>query len=119
MLPNINPKIFSLSAVAVGYILLDDMTANEQNAVGNWLMLVAQVLSTNAFYRAVMQERGLEPNDSTETGRNNADTFPNGNSNSNSNGNSNQSGDRESTILMMQKMIYALQREVDEIKRNM
>lgn len=111
MLPNINPKIFSLSAVAVGYILLDDMTANEQNAVGNWLMLVAQVLSTNAFYRAVMQERGLEPNDSTETGRNNADTFPNGNSN--------QSGDRESTILMMQKMIYALQREVDEIKRNM
>ena len=117
MLPNINPKIFSLSAVAVGYILLDDMTAHEQNAVGNWLMLVAQVLSTNAFYRAVMQERGLEPNDSTETGRNNADTFPNGNSNSDDN--SNQSGDRESTILMMQKMIYALQREVDEIKRNM
>ena len=75
MLPNIPPKLFSLSAVVVGYILIDDMTANEQNAVGNWLMLVAQVLSTNAFYRAVMQERGLEPVGSTETGRNNADTF--------------------------------------------
>ena len=60
MLPNIPPKLFSLSAVVVGYILIDDLTANEQNAIGNWLMLAAQVLSTNAFYRAVMQERGLE-----------------------------------------------------------
>lgn len=60
MIPNMSPKIFSLSAVVVGYILIDDMTANEQNAVGNWLMLVAQVLCTNAFYRQVMQERGIE-----------------------------------------------------------
>ena len=71
MLPNIPPKLFSLSAIVVGYILIDDMTANEQNALGNWLMLVAQVLSTNAFYRNVMQERGLEPRESTESEKNN------------------------------------------------
>ena len=59
LIPNIPPKLFSLSAVAVGYLLIDDMTANEQNAVGNWLMLVAQVVSTNAFYKQVMQERNL------------------------------------------------------------
>ena len=41
---NISPKISSLSAVAVGYLLLDDLSASEQNALGNWLMLVAQVL---------------------------------------------------------------------------
>ena len=61
LIPNVDPKLFSLSAVIVGYLLIDDLTANEQNALGNWLMLVAQVISTNAFYRQVMQERGLEP----------------------------------------------------------
>ena len=111
MLPNVPPKLFSLSAVVVGYILIDDMTANEQNAVGNWLMLVAQVLSTNAFYRAVMQERGLEPKGSTETGRNNADTFSGSNS-------SNDTTDNE-TVVMLEKMVRAMQTEIDNIKRNM
>ena len=64
-LPNINPKLFSLSAVIVGYLLIDDMTANEQNALGNWLMLTAQVISTNAFYRQVLEEREIN-NDMTK-----------------------------------------------------
>lgn len=116
MLPNIPPKLFSLSAVVVGYILIDDMTANEQNAVGNWLMLVAQVLSTNAFYRAVMQERGLEPVDSTETGRNNADTFAGVNGQSADNVNTSRSNDNEEIIAMLEKMVKALQMEIDNIK---
>ena len=111
MLPNVPPKLFSLSAVVVGYILIDDMTANEQNAVGNWLMLVAQVLSTNAFYRAVMKERGLEPKGSTETGRNNADTF--------SGSSSNSSPSDNETVVMLEKMVRAMQTEIDNIKRNM
>ena len=74
MIPNIPPKLFSLSAIAVGYLLIDESTATEQNALGNWLMLVAQVLSTNAYYKALMQERGREP---VETGKNNAYTFSN------------------------------------------
>ena len=89
MLPNIPPKLFSLSAVVVGYILIDDMTANEQNAIGNWLMLVAQILCTNAFYKQVMQERGFD----------------------------NNKNDSEQTIAMMQKMMDALQKEIDEIKK--
>ena len=60
MLPNIEPNIFSLSAVIVGYLLIDDLTANEQNALGNWLMLVAQVLCTNAFYKQVLSERKIK-----------------------------------------------------------
>ena len=75
MLPNIPPKLFSLSAVAIGYLLIDDSTANEQNALGNWLMLVAQVLSTNAYYKALMQERGLDSENLTETGKNNSYSF--------------------------------------------
>lgn len=125
MLPNIPPKVFSLSAVVVGYILIDDMTANEQNAVSNWLMLVAQVLATNAFYRAVMQERGLEPRESTETGRNNADTFANSASgqmsdvdNNHNNTQNNESGNEE-TLAMLEKMVRAMQTEIDNIKRNL
>lgn len=117
MLPNIPPKLFSLSAVAIGYILIDDTTANEQNALGNWLMLVAQVLSTNAFYRAVMQERGLEPRESTETGRNNSYTF---NQNSNLNNSNNSSRDEcDDTIVMLEKMVKALEKEIENIKKNM
>ena len=46
----------SLNAVAVGYLLLDDLSASEQNALGNWLMLVAQVLSTNAYFKQLQSE---------------------------------------------------------------
>ncbi len=47
---NIPPKVSSFSAVTVGYLLIGDLSANEQNALGNWLMLVAQVLCTNAYF---------------------------------------------------------------------
>lgn len=57
LIPNVSPKAFSFSAVVVGYLLIDDLTANEQNALGNWLMLTAQVLCTNAYYKQVQQER--------------------------------------------------------------
>lgn len=121
MLPNIPPKLFSLSAVVIGYILIDDMTANEQNAVSNWLMLVAQVLATNAFYRAVMQERGLEPVGSTETGRNNADTFAGSNGQSAGNVNTDQDhdNDKDETLEMLEKMVRAMQIEIDHIKNNL
>ena len=89
LIPNIPPKLFSLSAVTVGYLLIDDTTANEQNALGKWLMLVAQNLCTNAFYKQVMQERGFD----------------------------NNKNDSEQTIAMMQKMMDALQKEIDEIKK--
>lgn len=57
LIPDVPAKLFTLSAIAFGYILIDDLTANEQNALGNWLMLTAQVLCTNAFYKQVEQER--------------------------------------------------------------
>ena len=57
IVPDIPPKAWSFSAVIVGYLLIDDLTANEQNALGNWLMLTAQVLCTNAYYKQVQSER--------------------------------------------------------------
>ena len=57
LIPDVPAKLFTLSAIAFGYILIDDLTANEQNALGNWLMLTAQVLCTNALYKQLEQER--------------------------------------------------------------
>ena len=101
MIPNIPPKLFSFSAIAVGYLLIDDATAREQNALGNWLMLVAQVLSTNAFYRQVMQERGLEEEKTTESGKKR----------------NNKTRNNEETIIMIEKMIKALEKELEELKK--
>ena len=129
MLPNIPPKLFSGSAVLVGYLLMDDATAEEQNALGNWLMLVAQVLSTNAFYKALLTSRGRD----TETGRNNANTVPlssqrnyqnrrynqnNRQNRGNSYSNTNQD-DTEETLIMLQKMVKAIQTEIDQIKKDL
>lgn len=94
MLPNIPPKLFTLSAVAVGYILLDDATAKEQNALGNWLMLVAQLLCTNAFYRQVREERGLEEKQKK----------------------SNKKQEKEETIEMLEKLQKAINKELINLK---
>ena len=97
IIPNISPKAFSFSAVVVGYLLIDDLTANEQNALGNWLMLTAQVLCTNAFYKQVQMERG---NVTENTNKNKSENYT-----------------TDETIDMLEKMIRALQSEVDELKK--
>src|SRR5574344_1877343 len=90
LIPDIPPILFTLSAIAVGYILIDDLTANEQNALGNWLMLTAQVLCTNAFYKQVQNER-LTKNVSNLNAE-------------------------ESIIIIMKKMINALKKEIDDLE---
>lgn len=90
-LPNMPAKAFSLSAIIVGYLLIDDLTANEQNALGNWLMLTAQVLCTNAFYKQVQAERREE--------------------------NINNNMTTEDTINIMEKMMWAMQEELNALKQ--
>lgn len=100
-----SPKAFSFSAVIVGYLLIDDLTANEQNALGNWLMLVAQVISTNAFYKQVMAERGLD----------NSDAIKSRNAMNNQNSKSNSNIDE---VAILEKMVKVLQKEIDDLKNN-
>ena len=89
LIPNVSPKTFTASAIIVGYLLIDDLTANEQNALGNWLMLTAQVLCTNAFYKQVQQERETR-------GENN----------------------KKTEIEMLQKMVNAIEKELNNLKSN-
>lgn len=86
-IPDVSAKTFTISAMVIGYLLIDDTTAEEQNALGNWLMLVAQVLCTNGFYKQLQNSK-----------QNSA--YPT----------------NEETIIMMQKMINALTKEVNDLK---
>lgn len=100
LVPNVSPKAFSASAVIVGYLLIDDMTANEQNALGNWLMLVAQVLSTNAFYKQVQDER--RDNRATRNGTTHQEN----------------SGFKDE-VQILEKMVVALNQEIENLKASM
>ncbi len=98
-IPNIPPKLFSFSAVIVGYLLIDNSTANEQNALGNWLMLTAQTLCTNAYYLQVQNERK-------------------GINSTNNNVRENDYTD-EHTVEMLEKIVNALNIEIQNIKKSM
>lgn len=93
LIPDVSPKTFTFSAVIIGYLLIDDLTANEQNALGNWLMLVAQILCTNAYYKQVQTERVGGTNANQDTPSTNE------------------------TIYMMEKMMCAMQKEIEELKK--
>ena len=57
LVPNINAKTFTLSAIIIGYILIDNATPAEQNSLGNWFMLIGQVLCTNSAQQQVINNR--------------------------------------------------------------
>lgn len=87
VMPNkISPKLYTLSAVGIGFFLMDETSSNEQNALGNWLMLIAQVLCTNAYFLQLKNER--ENTDISDS----------------------------DTIAMMKKMIDAINKELENIK---
>lgn len=53
----LNPKNYTLTALIIGYALLGDYTANEQNAIGNWLMTISQILECNSAIQQAIEER--------------------------------------------------------------
>ncbi len=55
--PNTNPHIFTLIAVAVGYACVGDYNANEQNSIGNWLIMVGQYVLTHAAQQQLIESR--------------------------------------------------------------
>lgn len=54
ILSNINASTFTLSAISIGYLLTDGLSPSEQNSIGNWFMLIGQVLCTNAAQQQVL-----------------------------------------------------------------
>ena len=44
-------RLLTISAFTIGYVMIDQLTATEQNAVGNFFMLIGQTLSTNSSFK--------------------------------------------------------------------
>lgn len=55
--PNIDASTFTISAFLIGYLLIDDLDPAEQNSIGNWFMMVGQVLCTNSAQQQVLNNR--------------------------------------------------------------
>lgn len=56
------PRSFTLVAILFGFILIDDLTAAEQNALGNFIILIGQVLETNSAQQQLVQNRSSNIN---------------------------------------------------------
>lgn len=48
-------KTLVLLGVIIAYVMMDDLNANEQNALGNFLMLIGQALEANATIMQAQQ----------------------------------------------------------------
>lgn len=59
--PNTDPHLFAVLAVTVGFACVGDYNANEQNSIGNWLILVGQYILTHAAQQTLIEAR-LENN---------------------------------------------------------
>lgn len=101
LIPNTNSKTFTLSAIIIGYILIDDLTPAEQNSLGNWFMLIGQVLSTNSAQQQVINNRTNQSNSSNQHIINS---------------NINQNSQTNNEIEMMQKAINVIQKEINNLK---
>ncbi len=54
---NIDASTFTISAFLIGYLLLDDLDPAEQNSIGNWFMMIGQVLCTNSAQQQVLNNK--------------------------------------------------------------
>lgn len=108
IIPNIDAKTYSLSAIIVGYLLIDNSTPAEQNALGGWFMLVGQLLSTNAAQQQLLNNRTKTSNPENRHIIND--------DNLNKNSNNTYQSDIEEQIAMMQKVIKAIQKEICNLK---
>lgn len=53
----LNPRTYTLSAIILGYLMIGDYTANEQNAIGNWFMTIGQILESNSAIQQAIEDR--------------------------------------------------------------
>lgn len=97
LVPNISAPVYTLSAITVGLILLDDTTPAEQNSLGNWFMLVGQVLCSNAAQQQVLNNRSGQSDSSNEHIVNN----------------------NPDQINMLKKAVGAMNSEIDNLKNNL
>lgn len=105
--PNIPAPIFDLSAIIIGFLLIDESTPAEQNSIGNWFMLIGQVLCTNSAQQQVINNRTKKSNTSNQHVIN--DTFGSDFANR---------SDTNAQIQMIERIVKAMEQELSNLKNN-
>ena len=54
---NTNPRYSTIFAFILGLVLIDDLSTSEQNMLGEWIMLIAQTIVTNANGQYIIESR--------------------------------------------------------------
>ena len=106
--PNIPAPIFDLSAIIIGFLLIDESTPAEQNSIGNWFMLIGQVLCTNSAQQQVINNRSNKSNTSNQHVIN--DTFGSDFANR---------SDTNAQIQMIERIVKAMEQELNNLKNNL
>ncbi len=106
LVPSTPAGEFTLSAIIVGYILLNKSTPAEQNSLGNWFMLVGQVLCTNSAQQQVLNNRNKTSNQTNQHIIN--DTL----------GRDYQNSSEQEQINMLQRVVDSINEELSRIKAN-
>ena len=112
--PNTDPHLFSILAVSVGFACVGDYNANEQNSIGNWLILVGQYILTHAAQQQLIEARLENNNLNTNSQKHKNGTG--GPFTDNEQGKSNQTQRDEVDFLL--NAIEGIKRELENIKRN-
>ena len=112
--PNTDPHLFSILAVSVGFACVGDYNANEQNSIGNWLILVGQYILTHAAQQQLIEARLENNNLNTNSQKHKNGTG--GPFTDNERGKSNQTQRDEVDFLL--NAIEDIKRELENIKRN-
>lgn len=112
--PNTDPHLFSILAISVGFACVGDYNANEQNSIGNWLILVGQYILTHAAQQQLIEARLENNNLNTNSQKHKNGTG--GPFTDNEQGKSNQTQRDEVDFLL--NAIEGIKRELENIKRN-
>lgn len=54
---NSNPRYSATVGFILGLVLVDSLTAPEQNMLGNWIILIGQTILTNAASQNIIESR--------------------------------------------------------------
>lgn len=54
---NTNPRYSTTVGFILGLLLVDNLTAPEQNMLGNWIILIGQTILTNAASQNIIESR--------------------------------------------------------------
>ena len=54
---NTNPRYATTISFILGLLLVDNLTAPEQNMLGNWIILLGQTIITNASSQNIIESR--------------------------------------------------------------